>query len=206
MCPREMTTLLHEERLDTVAQLVVASGAKSVIDLGCGPGELLARLAAAPQFQRIVGIDTSMATLVAAQRLLGLDEKMNNGRVCLLQASFTQTAARLQGFDAALLVETIEHIAPERLSLVEHAVFIQGRPKMVLMTTPNQEYNVVHGMRPGAMRHPDHRFEWGRPKFRRWATGLSQRTGYTVVFGDIGVADPFLGSSTQLAIFSRDGD
>lgn len=198
-----MATLLHDERLDTVTRLAVASGAHSIIDLGCGSGELLARLVPEPQFRRIVGIDISMEALGAARLLLGLDHQADDGRVCLLQASFTQADGRLNGFDAALLVETIEHIDPQRLSLVEHAVFTCARPGTVLITTPNQEYNVVHGMQPGALRHPGHRFEWSRPKFRNWATGISRRNGYAVVFGDIGAADPLLGSSTQMALFTR---
>lgn len=198
-----MATALHDERIETVAQLAVACGAKRLLDLGCGSGELLARLAREAQFRRIVGIDISPQALYAARDLLGLDQRMDDGRIALLEASFTQPDERLRGFDAALLVETIEHIPPQRLSLVEHAVFAWSRPQTVVITTPNQEYNVLHGMPPDAMRHPEHCFEWDRPKFRKWATGLARRNGYTVEFGDIGIADPLLGSSTQLALFGR---
>lgn len=198
-----MATSLHEERLNTVTRHLVASGAQSVLDLGCGPGELLARLVPLVQFRRIVGIDISLESLAAARLLLGLGHDMDDGRVCLLQASFAQADDRLTGFDAALLVETIEHIDPGRLSAVERAVFACYQPETVLVTTPNQEYNVLHGMRPGILRHPDHRFEWTRAKFRSWAFGISKRNGYTVAFGDIGEADPILGSSTQLATFRR---
>lgn len=198
-----MATALHDERIETVARLAVACGAKRLLDLGCGSGELLVRLAREPRFQRIVGIDISTAALCAARDLLGLDQRMDDGRIALLEASFTQPDDRLREFDAALLVETIEHIPPQRLSLVEHAVFAWSRPQTVVITTPNQEYNVLHGMPPGAMRHPGHCFEWNRRKFRKWATGLAVRNGYTVEFGDIGIADPLLGSSTQLALFGR---
>lgn len=198
-----MATALHDERIETVAQLAVACGARRLLDLGCGSGELLARLAREAQFRRIVGIDISPQALYAARDLLGLDQRMDDGRIALLEASFTQPDERLRGFDAALLVETIEHIPPQRLSLVEHAVFAWSRPQTVVITTPNQEYNVLHGMQPDAMRHPEHCFEWDRRKFRKWATGLARRNGYTVEFGDIGIADPLLGSSTQLALFGR---
>jgi 3' terminal RNA ribose 2'-O-methyltransferase Hen1 len=198
-----MATALHEERIETVARLAVACGAKRLLDLGCGSGELLARLAREPRFQRIVGIDISPQALAAARDLLGLDQRMDDGRIALLEASFAQPDERLRGFDAALLVETIEHIPPQRLSLVEHAVFAWSRPQTVVITTPNQEYNVLHGMPPGAMRHPGHCFEWNRRKFRKWATGLAVRNGYSVVFDAIGAADPLLGSSTQLALFGR---
>lgn len=194
---------LHDERLDTVTRHLATSGARSVLDLGCGPGELLARLSADPQFQRIVGIDISMQALAAARQLLGLGADMDDGRVCLLHASFAQVDVRLKGFDAAALVETIEHVDPQRLSEVERAVFAHHRPATVIVTTPNEDYNALHGMAPGRLRHPDHRFEWSRPRFRRWAMGVSKRNAYTVAFGDIGEADADLGSATQMATFRR---
>ena len=73
----------------------------------------------------------------------------------------------------------------------------------MIVTTPNQEFNVLHGLPPGAFRHPDHRFEWSRAKFRAWATGAAERNGYAVSFGDIGECDPLRGSSTQMALFQR---
>lgn len=194
---------LHEERLETVVAALLRSGAQSVLDLGCGAGELLVRLAQHEQFRKIVGIDLSLEALLAAQALVDapLDEVVS--RVSLLQASFTRPDSRLEGFDAAALVETIEHIDPGRLSTLEHAVFTRYRPATVIVTTPNREYNVLHGMAESALRHPDHRFEWDRARFRDWAFGVARRNGYAVQFQDIGEADPLLGGSTQMAVFRR---
>lgn len=125
-------------------------------------------------------------------------------RLALLQGSFTDRDERLTGFDAAVLVETIEHVNPGRLSAVEQAVFGCYRPPLVLVTTPNAEYNVLYGMRPGELRHPDHRFEWTRAKFRAWARGVGARNGYSLVISGIGQAHPTLGRETQMAHFQRD--
>jgi len=111
--------------------------------------------------------------------------------------------ARFAGFDAAALVETIEHIDAHRLSSVERAVFGSFRPATVVITTPNSEYNPIHGAPAGSFRHPDHRFEWPRAKFRDWARGVAGRNGYRAAFGDIGEPDPDLGSPTQMAVLSR---
>lgn len=188
---------LHQERLDTVAWYVRASGARSVLDLGCGPGELLARLVGDPQFERLLGIDLSMPALLEARHLLG--EK----RVQLMQASFTEPDDRLMGFDAATLVETIEHVPPRDLSAVESAVFACYRPGTVLLTTPNREYNEILGVPSYRFRHPDHRFEWNREKFRKWASGVARRHAYRAEFVDIGECHPVSGSSTQMAVFRR---
>ncbi len=197
-----MASELHDLRLDFVAAHLADSGARSVLDLGCGPGELLLRLVANPQFERIVGIDISESALSSAREQLGPDTQ----RLQILHGSFAEPDPRWLGFDAAALVETIEHIDPRRLGQVEQAVFAHFRPRLVLVTTPNQEYNVLHGMRPGAMRHPDHRFEWNRERFRSWARGIAARHRYAVRFFDIGELDPERGASTQMGSFARQYD
>lgn len=199
-----MPSELHEERLDSVTRHLLDAGAASVLDLGCGGGELLLRLARQARFTRIVGIDIDEAALAEARRSLEFGRDGPNERVQVLLGSFEREDPRLRGFDAATLVETIEHIDPRRLSLVERAVFGCYAPGTVLITTPNQEYNVLHGMAAGAMRHPDHRFEWTRGKFRGWAAGVARRHRYVVRFIDIGPPDPTLGSSTQMARFTRE--
>lgn len=199
-----MVTLLHKERLDTVVEALCDSGAVTVLDLGCGPGELLLLLAQQQQFHRIVGIDTSQQVLQEARYQLALHRHPPDGtRLTLYQASFTDFIEELKGFDAVTLVETIEHVAPGRLSLVERAVFSGYAPQTVLITTPNSEYNPLHGMAPGRFRHPDHQFEWDRQKFRHWAQGVALRTGYQVSFNDIGEVDIAVGGSTQMAVFTR---
>jgi small RNA 2'-O-methyltransferase len=194
-----MATLLHEERIEAVMRALLASGARSVLDLGCGPGVLLARLAREPQLERIVGLDVSAEALAAAAQALG----KARGRVTLLHGSFARPDPRLAGFDAAALVETIEHINPDRLSSVERAVFGSFRPRTVVVTTPNLEYNVLYGLPDGRLRHRDHRFEWSRAKLEAWAGGVAGRNGYRVAFAAIGDPHPTLGGSTQMATFRR---
>lgn len=198
-----MASPIHEERLDTVMHHLVACGARSVLDLGCGDGELLLRLAGNVQFERLLGIDIDHEVLSAARRALGLGLASGRGRIEVRRGTFEAADTALYGFDAAALVETIEHIDPRRLARVEHAVFQGMRPRIVLVTTPNQEYNVLHELAPGELRHPGHRFEWCRAKFRRWARGVGARCGYEVVFFDIGPPDSRHGSSTQMARFTR---
>ena len=101
------------------------------------------------------------------------------------------------------MVETIEHIAPTHLSRLEHWVFSQVQPSTVIITTPNQDYNVLYGMSPGQMREPGHRFEWSRAKFRQWACGVAMRHGYALQLSGIGEEDPCLGSPTQAARFQK---
>jgi small RNA 2'-O-methyltransferase len=197
----ETKSPLHEERLDAVVRALAAAGARTVVDLGCGSGSLLRRLAAEPAFTRIVGVDTSMEALRVAEAALG--DAIDGKRLALRHGSFTDPDEDLRGFDAAALVETIEHVEPSRLSRLERAVFARMQPGVAVVTTPNREYNVRYGLAEGELRHVDHRFEWPRARFRSWADGVGERNGYRVSFADIGPADPLLGSPTQMAVFVR---
>jgi len=185
----------HDERLNYVASLIASSGAKSVVDLGCGTGALLQRLLPLGMFERVVGVDPSHAALSKAQSVESL-------KSCeFLHGSFLTADLDLRGFDGAAMVETIEHVELGQLSRVEHTVFSVWRPKLVIMTTPNSEYNPVLGLAPSEFRHNDHKFEWDRAKFRSWAMGVAKRNNYQVRFEYIGPVDPDFGSSTQMAVF-----
>ncbi len=193
----------QQERLDAVRQVLVNAGARSVLDLGCGAGELLARLIEERQFERVLGLDVDPAELAAARELLG--RELNDMRLELLCGSFLTPDGRLTEFDAAVLMETIEHIDPHKLGVLEQTIFGHFRSATIIVTTPNREYNVLYGLAPAELRHPDHRFEWTRAKFRNWAQGAAQRHGYRVRLSGIGETHPQVGSTTQMAVFCRSG-
>jgi small RNA 2'-O-methyltransferase len=196
-----VSTLLHIERLDAVVRALQGSGATSVLDLGCGPGELLLRLRQESQFVRLLGIDIDARALADARAALGLNWLQPDPRLAVRLGSFEEVDAELKGFDAAVMLETIEHIPLGHLPRVERAVFAGMHPRLLLVTTPNQEYNVLHGMAAGRKRHGGHHFEWTRAQFQHWAGGVAQRHGYSVSFSDLGPPDPVRGSSTQMARF-----
>jgi 3' terminal RNA ribose 2'-O-methyltransferase Hen1 len=125
-------------------------------------------------------------------------------RIRLLQSGLTYTDARLRGYDAAVLMEVVEHLDPDRLPALEHAVFGAAAPATVVVTTPNVEFNVRYVDLPaGAFRHRDHRFEWTRAEFAAWAAGVGDRHGYAVRLMGVGTEDPEVGPPSQLAVFTR---
>ena len=180
--------------------------AARVADLGCGEGSLVALLLREPSVARVLGVDVSHRALERTAQRLHLDTmpERQRHRVDLLQSSLTYADTRLAGLDAAVLMEVIEHLDPSRLGALEQTVFGSARPGTVVVTTPNAEHNVrFTDLRPGAFRHPDHRFEWARPQFRDWAAGVADRRGYQVRFLPVGPEDPEVGPPTQLAVFTR---
>jgi 3' terminal RNA ribose 2'-O-methyltransferase Hen1 len=197
---------LHDQRLDLVASVLHDSGARRVVDLGCGDGKLLKRLLADPQFAAIVGMDVDSRSLSIARERLDLDRlpPRQRERIQLLHGSLLYRDRRLAGYDAAAVVEVVEHLDPPRLAAFERAVFEFARPGTVVITTPNREYNVRWPSLPaGRFRHRDHRFEWTRGEFRVWAVAVAAQFGYNVLFQPVGEEDPEVGAPSQMGIFSR---
>ncbi len=202
----EPAVSLHQQRLAAVLAVLKGSGARRVLDLGCGEGRLLQLLLADPTFTEIVGLDVSARALEIAAERLHLDRLpgAKRERLQLLQGSLAYRDARLAGYDAAAVVEVIEHLDPARLAAFERVLFEQARPSMVVITTPNVEYNTLFpGLPAGRLRHRDHRFEWTRAEFQAWAQRAGNRYGYMVACTPVGPEDPKLGAPSQMAVFQR---
>jgi 3' terminal RNA ribose 2'-O-methyltransferase Hen1 len=193
---------LHQQRLSRVVDILKQSGAKRILDLGCGEGKLIRKLLDEKQFSEIIGMDVSQRALeIVKQRLERLPAKVRE-RLTLFQSSLLYRDKRLQNFDAAALVEVIEHLDEFRLAAFERTVFEFVRPKLVVITTPNRDYNVMWESLPaGKMRHSDHRFEWTRAEFQTWATSIAERFSYIVEISGIGDEAENVGTPTQMGIF-----
>ena len=200
----EEKILLNDTRIAAVLAALKDSGAKRVIDLGCGEGRLLRELLKDKQFEAIVGMDVSYRALEIAQERLHFDRlpQMQRDRIKLVHGSLTYRDKRLAGYDAAAVVEVIEHLDPPRLSAFERTLFEFAKPRTIVLTTPNAEYNVKWETLPaGKFRHKDHRFEWTREQFQSWASGIAERFGYAVRFLPVGPEDLLVGAPTQMSVF-----
>ncbi|MFG1718457.1 3' terminal RNA ribose 2'-O-methyltransferase Hen1 [Micromonospora chalcea] len=197
---------LAVRRREAVLTALRDSGASRVLDLGCGGGALLTALVADRRFTEVVGVDVSDRSLGLAARRLRLDRlpERQRDRIRLWQSALTYRDDRLRGYDAAVLMEVVEHVDPPRLPALEDAVFGHARPGTVVVTTPNVEYNVRYeGLGPGRFRHADHRFEWTRAEFAAWVERVAAAHGYTAVIGGVGDDDPEVGAPTQMAVLTR---
>ncbi|MGB0870489.1 MAG: 3' terminal RNA ribose 2'-O-methyltransferase Hen1 [Flavobacteriales bacterium] len=202
----EQKLSVHQNRLQQVANTLKQLGANSIADLGCGEGKLIRLLLQDQQFNKIVGMDVSFATLEMAKKKLKLEEASPRlkEKLNLIQGSLTYRDKRIEGFDAIALVEVIEHLDPSRLEALQRVVFEFSKPKFAVLTTPNQEYNqLFDGLKEGKFRHSDHRFEWTRQEFETWANNVSQTYNYEVSFKPIGEEHPEFGGLSQMAIFKK---
>ena len=197
---------LNEQRLNAVVAALKGVNAKRVLDLGCGEGKLLRALLADRSFDYVVGVDVSHRALEVAHDRLRLERMPDRqlARIKLLQGSLMYRDKRLAGFDAAAVVEVVEHLDEPRLAAFERVLFEFAKPATVVLTTPNVEYNVRFETLPsGSFRHKDHRFEWTRPQFREWAEAIATKHRYSVRFLPVGPEDATVGAPTQMAIFDK---
>ncbi len=202
----EESVSLHEQRLRAVTSVLRTSGARRVLDLGCGEGKLLKLLLQDKTFEHILGMDVSYRALELAQDRLHLERLPDNmrQRITLIHGALTYRDKRLEGYDAAAVVEVIEHLDATRLAAFERVLFEFARPHTVVVTTPNSEYNVKFAtLLAGTMRHKDHRFEWSRKEFQQWTTQIEQRFGYTAHIDPIGPEDELVGAPSQMSVFTR---
>jgi 3' terminal RNA ribose 2'-O-methyltransferase Hen1 len=199
------TSSLHDQRLDAVAARIAALNPESVADLGCGEGKLTRRLLKQTRIPRLIAMDVSARSLEILNERLDRLPAAVRARATVILGSLIYRDSRLAGHDVAALVEVIEHLDPDRLEALEAVVFAHAAPRHVFVTTPNREYNVLFaGIKPGVLRHGDHRFEWTRAEFRDWAERVAATHGYLVEIEALGEEHPEHGAPSQMAAFSRE--
>ncbi len=197
---------LNQQRLGTVMAVLKSEGINSVIDLGCGEGKLLKMLQSDRQFNNIAGMDVSVTALERARDRLRLDDvpEFKRERINLFQGSLMYRDKRFSGYDAATVIEVIEHFDISRLAAFEKIVFGYARPRVVVITTPNFDYNKNYeNLMEGNMRHRDHRFEWTGDQFQNWCLDICIKYRYSVRFIDIGDKDSRQITPTQMGVFKR---
>lgn len=203
---KEVRAPLNAQRMEAIRNAVLASGAASVIDMGCGECRLTALLLSEPQIKKVTACDVSVNVLAKAAQRLHLDrmQPYKKNKLTLMQASLTYKDKRFEGYDCACVAEVIEHIEPTRIPAFERSVFEFAAPKTVILTTPNREYNANYEhMQDNSLRHGDHRFEWTREQFRTWTEHVCRTFGYCCVISGIGEEDERFGAPTQMGVFTK---
>ncbi|MEO0553412.1 MAG: 3' terminal RNA ribose 2'-O-methyltransferase Hen1 [Bacteroidota bacterium] len=195
---------LHNQRLKLALEELKNAGAERVIDLGCGEGKLIKLLLKEKQFSKILGMDVSFRALEKAVERLHYTEMppKQKERIELIQGALTYRDKRLEGFDAAAIIEVIEHLDLDRLKSFERVVFKFAKPNTVVLTTPNQEYNqLFESMETDQFRHTDHRFEWTRAEFNEWVERVCENYGYSAIIKPVGEESEKVGAPSQMAVF-----
>ncbi|CAN8325440.1 unnamed protein product [Cochlearia groenlandica] len=220
---------LSKQRVEYAVKHIKESSASTLADFGCGSGSLLDSLLDYPtSLQTIIGVDISKKALARAAKMLHLKlnkEACNIESATLYDGSILEFDSRLYDIDIGTCLEVIEHMEEDQASEFGEKVLSLFRPKLLIVSTPNYEYNtILQQSTPVAQeenhtedkpestqlpkfRNHDHKFEWTREQFNNWASKLAQRYNYSVEFSGVGGSgDVEPGFASQIAVFKREED
>uniref|UniRef100_A0A5B6YQG9 Small RNA 2'-O-methyltransferase n=2 Tax=Davidia involucrata TaxID=16924 RepID=A0A5B6YQG9_DAVIN len=224
---------LSKQRVEYALQHIKESYATSLVDFGCGSGSLLdSLLNNLISLETVVGVDISQKGLARAAKTL--HSKLNTisdvimgstgiKSAVLYEGSITVFDSRLYGFDIGTCLEVIEHMEEDEACLFGDIVLSSFCPRILIVSTPNYEYNVIlqrsipqsqeddpdekTQSRTCKFRNHDHKFEWTREQFNSWASDLAARHNYSVEFSGVGgFANVEPGFASQIAVFRRGDD
>lgn len=215
---------LSKQRVEFAVRHINELHATTLVDFGCGSGSLLDSLLEHPTtLEKLVGVDISRKGLTRAAKSLHqkLSKKStmqtNVPTAVLYDGSITDYDSRLYGFDIGTCLEVIEHVEEDQATLFGNVVLSSFRPTVLIVSTPNYEYNPIlqgsampnkddeadESTGPCKFRNHDHKFEWTRLQFQCWATGLAVKHSYSVEFSGVGGSGEEPGYASQIAVFRR---
>ncbi|XP_050674299.1 small RNA 2'-O-methyltransferase isoform X2 [Leptidea sinapis] len=181
---------------------------EKVVDFGYHDMSFIKYLKEVPGIKHVLGVDIETIPLQCSSLILGCDEhtRENPLKVTLFQGNAADPDYRLIGCDAVIAIEMIEHMLPHDLERFVHTVFGFIKPRIVILTTPNADFNVMFkALENNGLRRLDHFFEWSRSQFNDWCSNIVDRyPNYTVTCKGIGPGPPDtlrLGCCSQLALF-----
>ncbi|RIA86259.1 S-adenosyl-L-methionine-dependent methyltransferase [Glomus cerebriforme] len=209
---------LWRQRRSFVNEVLRKNKVTSVVDFGCGEGSLLSFLVQPFEespITRLAGVDISHDSLEQAiENCRPWDHdreflRLTPLTIDIYQGSIDVADKRFLGFDALVCMEVIEHVDPPVLDKFFDIVLGTYKPKIVIITTPNVEFNVYfpqlkYGTPEAMLRIEDHRFEWTRREFQEWGNFGAEKYNYSVEYTGVGKikdGDPAVGTVTQIAIF-----
>ena len=195
---------LNELRYQKIIDLVMSLDTReTIVDYGAGEGKLSVRLGSIPGVKEILAVEpTAKEQLRAIERFQKAGRNEDFVTPAPLWGSLFYYDNRMKGKDVFILCEVIEHIEEYRLAAAMDTIFGHYQPKVIIITTPNSEYNEVYQMEE-TIRHKDHRFEWTTAQFQDWCALWQSKYQYSVEHIGIGEEVQGYGQPTQLAIFRR---
>ncbi|KAI9250085.1 hypothetical protein EDC94DRAFT_318715 [Helicostylum pulchrum] len=213
---------LWRQRRIFIKDMLTRFNVKSVLDYGCGEAAVLSFLIPDNNdtcLVKMAGIDIcdeSLAEAVDRCTPWQTDHEQLRSNPLVLdiyKGSIGVVDDRLFGYEAIICTEVIEHVYADTLNSFLDITLGIYQPQILIVTTPNGEYNVnfpqlKYGTEESIFRHDDHKFEWTRNEFETWCNNGADKYGYTVEYHGIGLLhgkhdELKNGHCTQACIFVR---
>lgn len=204
LADKSRTPTFNQMRRSAISDVIAASGAKTIIDLGCGDGSFVFSLHGQNRYEKLAGMDASAQNIENARKKFDSPFFHRRKSPEFFIGSITYRDKRISGYDAVILSEVIEHFEPERMDGVMRNILGEARPKLFVMTTPNKAYNQEFPfLEAGEFRHPDHRHEFGEDEFISFCEKYAAVFGYDLEISHVGVELSRIGSPTFMGIFKK---
>ena len=227
---------LYIQRYDYIADILNKYKCSTYLDIGCNNCKLIKYLKNSNEYLNlIIGIDIDDVVLKNGNEYLSpswfdyLKPRVQPLDVYLIKADISEPSDFLveqigyesTGLECVSMVEVIEHMYPEVLEKAINTVFVKLKPQIVVMTTPNSDFNVVFDdmdkenndpdrsqTEKPKFRHWDHKFEWTRYEFQSWCQSLLEKYAeYELVCYDGRGLGPEaytdIGFCSQIALFKK---
>lgn len=188
---------LYVQRYQQVEKIITTSKVpvKKVVDIGSAELKFFRNLRSINGVQEVVLLDVDEDTLqnskhrvqpLMADFLLRRQQPLTVKVVCGDARVYDPL---LSGAQVVTLIEVIEHMNVCDLPALVQCVFHHVRPHLVVVTTPNADFNKFFPNHiPGKFRHWDHKFEWTAEEFQNWCLGVVEEyPDYTLEFSGCGV-------------------
>jgi len=163
---------LPDQRIAYVSKLLRLHGVKTILELGCGDlSNSIQHLRTVEKFTSLTAVDIDALELknglIYAK---GDSKKPSKVRVFCGDATapcreWLPPPSHDKPPDAVISLEVVEHLHVKPLNEFPHAIFGMLQPRVAILTTPNEDYNVVLRRIFGTLsfknrfRHHDHKFE-----------------------------------------------
>lgn len=151
-----------EPRLSYPFGLAKIRKGMSVLDFGCGRGELTWR--AAKLGAKAIGMDYSIDALKLAEKL----PKLPKGSIKFVHNTKLKLDLPSDSVDVILFIDVLEHLYPKQLAILLREFYrvLKTGGRIVIHTAPNRDY-----------------YDYGYPFFTRWVSMLINPI-YRLVFGE----------------------
>jgi ubiquinone/menaquinone biosynthesis C-methylase UbiE len=144
-----------------VEELVAASGATTILDVGCGEGYTIERLVSADSDLPIQGLDYDLPALIQA--------KQNNPHIFYQMGDMRQLPFAADSFELVLCLEVLEHL-PDPFPALEELRRVSSR--LCLISVPDEPFFMLSNLLRGRNIHawgndPEHLHKWTAAQFIR---------------------------------------
>ncbi|XP_076037110.1 hen1 methyltransferase [Oratosquilla oratoria] len=203
---------VYVQRYRKVVELVEGLGPDNigkVADLGCATMKLFPYLRSVKGIEHIVFVDKEKTLLkeyswsvmpLAADHLVPRSLPL---QVSVVEGDVKHWDSLLANTQVVTMVELIEHMPESDLPYLVENVFGNIQPILVIVTTPNADFNQYIPNMESKFRHLDHKFEWTSRQFQKWCESILENyPGYTVSFTGCGLGPNNI-YCTQVATFSQ---